>query len=220
LTVPGEPVVAETEDGFGTSADCAVFEVSDEDPEAELQTLTDRQTHTQRQALSGKRGFTAGPSFSLRNDLCQASRMLGNGRDTFLASDVRLDEPGPSTATALESVYDRISISAPPGTQLCACQDRSSCARSQPLFYFFSWSRIPEGKKPQSGVNCGVSGVRGNRPDLRRKNRCAGPTGQIPAACVGVEVAGAAATFPPRRPERIPPPPSILFRSRRSADPR
>jgi hypothetical protein len=36
LTVPDEPIVAETDDVFGTSADWAVFEVSDEEPEATL----------------------------------------------------------------------------------------------------------------------------------------------------------------------------------------
>jgi len=33
---PGEPIVAETDDDFGTSADWAGFEVSDEESEATL----------------------------------------------------------------------------------------------------------------------------------------------------------------------------------------
>jgi hypothetical protein len=56
--------------GFGTSEGIAAGGVSDEpSAAAELQTLTDRQTPTNREALSRKRGFTAGPSSHLRNDL-------------------------------------------------------------------------------------------------------------------------------------------------------
>jgi hypothetical protein len=51
--------------GLGTSEGVVVEGVSEGSLDAaELQTLTDRQTPTKREALSRKRGFTAGPSFT------------------------------------------------------------------------------------------------------------------------------------------------------------
>ncbi len=139
----------------------------------------------------------------------------------------------------------------PQEPNFCACQDRSSCARSQPLFYLFSWSHVREGKKPESGVNCGVSWVRHPQEPVRHShsglNRRANPGSRYPdsagtplaslrASCVNwcwkisslarlslVTEDGRSdsrARFPLPRPERIPLPLSVPFRSRRSADPR
>jgi hypothetical protein len=61
---PGIATVAvEERSGLGTSGDWTVVEVSDEEPEPALKTLTARLKYRQSRKTSGRGGFTAGPSF-------------------------------------------------------------------------------------------------------------------------------------------------------------